>query len=122
MNIKNTRVKRQTRIRKKISSVSDRARLSVYRSNKYMYAQIFDTKGDALLGMSERELVKAVSKEAKGKDVLKPIERAKELGNAIAKKAISKKINEVVFDKGRFSYHGRVAAVAEGAREGGLKF
>lgn len=122
MKIKNTRIKRQTRIRKKISSVSDRARLSVYRSNKYMYAQIFDVKGDALLGMSERELVKAVSKEAKGKEAPRPIERAKALGNAIAKKAISKKITEVVFDKGRFSYHGRVAAVAEGAREGGLKF
>lgn len=115
MNIKQTRNKRQTRIRKKIAAVSDHPRLSVFRSNKYMYAQIIDKKGDTLLGISEAVLDSA-------KKTAKPVERAKELGAALAKKAIGMKIKEVAFDKGRFSYHGRVAAVAEGAREGGLKF
>ncbi len=114
MNIKNTRLKRQTRIRKNVVANSDRVRLSVFRSNKYIYAQIIDKSGDTLMGISEKVLA------AKGK--VTPTERAKELGMAIAKLAISKKIKEVAFDKGRFSYHGRVKAVADGAREGGLNF
>ncbi|HVF69040.1 MAG TPA: 50S ribosomal protein L18 [Xanthomonadales bacterium] len=114
MNIKNTRLKRQTRIRKNVVAHSDRVRLCVFRSNKYIYAQIIDQKGDTLMGISEKVLA------AKGKAT--PTERAKELGVAIAKLAISKKVKEVAFDKGRFSYHGRVEAVATGAREGGLKF
>jgi large subunit ribosomal protein L18 len=113
MNIKITRLKRQTRIRKKVAAVSDRARLSVFRSNKYIYAQIIDKKGDTVLGLSEKTL--------KLKEKTPPIERAKTLGVEIAKLALSKKIKEVAFDKGRFSYHGRVAALAAGAREGGLK-
>ncbi len=114
MNIKATRLKRQTRIRKNVIAHSDRVRLSVFRSNKYIYAQIIDKNGDTLMGISEKALA------AKGK--VTPVERAKELGVAIAKLAISKKVKEVAFDKGRFSYHGRVEAVATGAREGGLKF
>jgi large subunit ribosomal protein L18 len=113
MNIKNTRIKRQTRIRKKIDSVSDRMRLSVFRSNRYMYAQIIDSKGDTVIGISEKVIA--------AKEKASPIERSKALGLAVAKKAIEKKIIEVAFDKGRFSYHGKVAALAEGAREGGLK-
>lgn len=81
-----------------------------------MYAQIIDKNGNALLGMSEKTLV------AKSKEKTKPTDRAKALGQEIAKLALAKKITEVAFDKGRFSYHGKVAAVAEGAREGGLRF
>lgn len=103
---------RQIRGRKKISNVSDRMRLSVYRSNSYIYAQVIDHNGDTLVGVSEKSL-KIGSKGT-------PIERAKQVGIAIAKAAKEKKINDVVFDKGSFAYHGRVKAVAEGAREGGL--
>ena len=105
-------IQRQTRIRKKASNVSDRLRLSVFRSNNYVYAQIIDQAGNTLLGLSEKTL------KVKGL----PVERAKMLGMEIAKLAVAKKIKEVAFDKGRFAYHGRVKAVAEGAREGGLQF
>lgn len=108
------KIQRQTRIRKKIANTSDRMRLSVHRSNKYVYAQIIDKKGDTVLGLSEKKLT--------GTDKATPIERAKTLGAEIAKMAIAKKIKEVAFDKGRFSYHGKVKAIADGAREGGLKF
>ncbi len=109
-----SKIQRQTRIRKKAGNVSERPRLSVFRSNKYIYAQIIDKKGDTILGVTEKQL------DLKEKST--PTEKAKKLGAEIAKKALSKKISEVAFDKGRFSYHGRIKAVAEGAREGGLKF
>jgi large subunit ribosomal protein L18 len=101
--------KRQTRIRKNIAKVSDRPRLSVFRSNKYIYAQIIDINGIVLFGLFEK---KGTTKSGK----------SRELGLNIAKVALEKKIKEVVFDKGRFAYHGNVKAVAEGAREGGLQF
>lgn len=104
---------RQIRGRKKIANVSDRMRLSVYRSNCYIYAQIIDHKGDTIVGVSEKSLQIG--------DKGTPVERAKQVGVAIAKVAKEKKITEVVFDKGSFAYHGRVKAVAEGAREGGLQ-
>lgn len=107
------KIKRQTRIRKNIALVSDRPRLSVFKSNKYVYAQVIDKKGQTLFGLSEKNL------EKKGAS---RIESAKELGKAIAKIALEKKIEKVVFDKGRFSYHGKVKAIAEGARDGGLQF
>jgi large subunit ribosomal protein L18 len=103
---------RQIRIRKKVYNVTDRPRLSVYRSNQYCYAQVIDKNGNTIVGISEKVL------DTKGA----PIERAKALGAAIAKKALDKKVTAVVFDKGRFAYHGRVKAIAEGAREGGLQF
>lgn len=113
MNITNAKTQRQTRIRRKVANVTLRPRLSVFRSNKYSYAQIIDNAGNTILGLSEKAL-----KDAKGS----PIDRAKQLGVAVAKLAIEKKVKEVVFDKGSFAYHGRVKAVAEGAREGGLDF
>ncbi len=89
-------------------------RLSVYRSSKHIYAQIInDETGKTLLASSDKE-VKA------GKAT--KTETAMKVGGAIAKKAIAKKINKVVFDRGRSRYHGRVKALAEGARSGGLKF
>jgi large subunit ribosomal protein L18 len=107
-----SKIKRQIRIRKKIHKVSDRPRLSVFRSNKYCYAQIIDNNGNALFGLSEKALTKQGTR----------IENAKALGAEIAKKALEKKIKEVVFDKGSFAYHGKVKAIAEGAREAGLQF
>lgn len=108
-----SKIQRQTRIRKNIALVSDRPRLSVFKSNKYMYVQVISQEGQALFGLTEKSL------EKKGAARL---EKAKELGKAIAKIALEKKIEKVVFDKGRFSYHGKVKALAEGAREGGLQF
>jgi large subunit ribosomal protein L18 len=105
---------RQIRIRQKIKKTTDRTRLSVFRSNRYCYAQIITPNGETVVSVSEKVLQKA------GK--LSPIDAAKQVGLSIAKLAIEKKITEVVFDKGRFSYHGRVKALADGAREGGLQF
>jgi large subunit ribosomal protein L18 len=112
MNNTNRKVQRQTRVRKKTARVTNRLRLSVFRSNNFVYAQVIDGKGNALVGVSERKL----KQDAKAT----PIERAKQVGVEIAKLALARKIKEVAFDKGRFAYHGRVKAVAEGAREGGL--
>lgn len=106
------KIQRQIRGRKRMAHVSDRPRLSVFRSNKYIYAQVIDLSGNTIVGISEKAL-KIASKVA-------PIERARLVGAEIAKLALGKKISDVVFDKGRFAYHGRVKAVAEGAREGGL--
>jgi large subunit ribosomal protein L18 len=107
------RIRRQNRIRKQIKVVSDRPRLSVYRSNKYLYAQIIDDKtGKTVAGVSEKTVKVAGT----------PVERAKTLGMEIAKIAKEKKVTSIVFDKGRYTYHGRVKALAEGAREGGLSF
>ena len=107
--------RRQTRIRKRILLVSSgKPRLSVFRSNKGIYAQIIDDKtGKTLVAASEK-----LVKETKGTKT----ERAKVLGVTLGKMAVEKKIKEVVFDKGSYAYHGRVKAVAEGAREGGLTF
>jgi len=111
--MKQTAIKRQKRVRSKIRASKDRPRLCVFRSNKFIYAQIIDDeKGKTLIGVSEKELT---GKGAKS-------ENAKKLGEMLAKKAIAKKIKTVVFDRGSYSYHGRVKALAEGAREGGLVF
>lgn len=113
MNIKGKAL-RQKRIRAKIKGTTIRPRFSVFRSNKYIYAQIIDDeKGKTIIGASMKEL-----KDDSGTKT----ERAKNLGKLIAKKAISKKISQVVFDRGSYRYHGRVKGIAEGAREGGLTF
>jgi large subunit ribosomal protein L18 len=101
------------KVRKKISGTAERPRLSVYRSNTNMYAQLIDDeKGVTILSANIKDL--------KGKGTKK--ELAKELGVLIAKKSKAKKITKLVFDRGAFNYHGRVRALAEGAREGGLEF
>jgi large subunit ribosomal protein L18 len=107
--------KRKIRVRAKVLAGLAKPRLSVFRSNKYIYAQIIDDqKKQTLIGVSEKELSQ--------KEKTKRVDKAKELGMLIAKKAKAKKITQVVFDRGGYKYHGRVKAVAEGAREGGLKF
>ena|SRR3989344_661358 len=115
MNKKKQQLKRQKRIRAKIRGTEERPRLSVFRSNKMIYAQLInDDKKETILGVSEQHLKdnKAVNK----------TEKAKLLGVLVAEKAKEKKIKHAVFDKGSYSYHGRIKSVAEGAREGGLQF
>lgn len=109
-------IKRQKRTRKKIFGTEARLRLSVFRSNRSLYAQIInDEMRQTIVGVSEREIV------AGGKKATK-VEKARALGMLLAKKAIEKKIKTVVFDRGSYMYHGRVKALAEGMREGGLQF
>lgn len=108
---KRIRIKR--RVRGKISGSSDMPRLSVYKSNKEIYAQIVDDKaGKTLVAATSRALDTTGTK----------VERSAAVGKAIAEKALSAGIESVVFDRNGFVYHGRVKALADGAREGGLKF
>ena len=108
---KRNRIKR--RVRGKISGSSELPRLSVYKSNKEIYAQLIDDKdGKTLASASSRAL------NAKGTKV----EVSAEVGKAIAEKAKAAGIENIVFDRNGFVYHGRVKALADGAREGGLKF
>ena len=111
------RIKIKKRIRSRMSGSSQRPRLSVFRSNTEIYAQLIDdASGKTLSSSSSKE--KALAKE-KSKSKL---EKAKSVGAAIAKKAVEKGISEVVFDRNGFLYHGRIKALADGARENGLKF
>ncbi len=109
------RIKRHKRVRAKISGTTERPRLNVFRSNANIYAQIIDdTKGVTLVAAS------TVESGFTGNGGNK--EAAKQVGETIAKRAAEKGITEVVFDRGGNIYHGRVKELAEGAREGGLKF
>ena len=113
------RKRRHFRARKKIIGTIDRPRLSVYRSGKNIFAQLIDdTKGSTLACAST--LGKDFKGGASGK--AKPVEAAKVVGKMLATLAKEKKIEKAVFDKSGYEYHGRVKALAEGAREGGLKF
>jgi large subunit ribosomal protein L18 len=104
---------RHNRVRAKISGTKDMPRLNVFRSLSGIYAQLIDdTAGKTLAAASSKE-VKSKAKKA---------EVAKEVGKLLAQKAQAAKITTCVFDRGGFAYHGRVKALAEGAREGGLKF
>jgi large subunit ribosomal protein L18 len=105
---------RHKRVRAKVKGVITRPRLSVFRSLKGMFLQLVDdATGQTLASVGHREL-----KEGKRTKT----EQAKELGLLLAEKAKIKKIEQVVFDRGGYKYHGRVKAVADGAREGGLVF
>ena len=109
------RVIRHARVRKKISGTPEMPRLCVYRSLNHIYAQIIDdTKGVTLVSASSLEK----GFEGSGSNC----EAAKKVGEAIAERARAKGIETVVFDRGGYLYHGRVKALAEGAREGGLQF
>ena len=109
------RYRRHKRVRAKIFGTKEVPRLSVFRSAKHIYGQLInDEKGQTLISASDLEL-----RRKKGKT---KVEKAREVGKLIAKKALAKKIEKVVFDRGGYAYHGRVKALAEGAREGGLKF
>ena len=109
------RIKRHKRVRAKIAGTPERPRLNVFRSETNIYAQIIDdTKGITLVSASSLE--KGFECEGTKTDA------AKKVGEAIAERAKAKGIDTVVFDRGGYLYHGRVKALAEGAREGGLQF
>lgn len=115
----NKRLRSKTRIRKKISGTTEVPRLTIYRSLNQIYAQIIDdSTGNTLISVSSlsKELTDEI-KSSKGK-----ISKSKLVGGLVAKKALEKKIANVVFDRNGYRYHGRVQAIAEGAREAGLKF
>ena len=98
---------RRRRIRAKIKGTSNRPRLCVFRSNKYLYAQLIDDKASRILAFSS------------GKSNLKD---AYKIGEEMAKKALAQNIKSIVFDRSGYKYHGQVKAVSEGARKGGLQF
>ena len=105
------RIQKHIRVRKHLVGTTKKPRLAVFRSSQHIYAQIIDDeKGKTLVSASDL------------KETGKKMERAYKVGNDLAKDAIKSKITTVVFDRGGFLYHGRVDALAKGAREGGLKF
>ena len=106
------RARRHKKIRSQVSGTAERPRLAVYKSNRYLYAQVIDD----VLG---KTLAQASDMTLKGKT---KTDKAKQVGAEIAKNALSKKISKVVFDRGGFNYTGRIKALAEAAREGGLQF
>lgn len=111
------RERRHRRIRAKVSGTAERPRLSIFRSNKFIYAQIIDDeKGITLVSASDAETKPAKTK-SKGK-----LEISKTVGEEIAKRAKAKNISKVVFDRSGYLYTGRVKQIAEGARAGGLDF
>jgi large subunit ribosomal protein L18 len=118
------RHKRHRRLRAKMSGTKERPRLCVFRSNKHIYAQLIDDgKGKTLLAASDNELKQKGKKSSLKKAVGSGgTSLAFEVGKLIAQKSLEKKIEKVVFDKGGYKYHGQVKALADGAREGGLKF
>jgi large subunit ribosomal protein L18 len=112
-----SRLRKRLRIRQKISGTNERPRMSVFKSNKQIYVQLIDDiAGVTLASASSR------NKEIAEKTGLKKSEQAKLVGKLIAEISISKGISNVIFDRGGYLYHGRVKQLAEGAREGGLKF
>ncbi len=113
-----TQARRQNRIRGKIKGSGTHPRLSVFRSNKNLYVQIIDDVARKTLASGMLKDIKAAKSETLGARAAK----AFELGKAIAEKAKKAGVSEVIFDRGSYAYHGRVKALADGAREGGLKF
>jgi len=123
---------RHRRVRAKISGTVQRPRLCVFRSANHIYTQLIDDeKGKTLLSASDQEIKKPRTRGVGGqkteikkdqKPLTKKVAIAHEVGKLIAEKALQKKIEKVVFDRGGFAYHGRVKALADGARAGGLKF
>lgn len=104
--------RRKARTRAKITGTAERPRLAIFRSHKYLYVQVIDdTKGHTIVSADSRTM--------KGKT---PVEKAKELGQEIAKKAKAAKITKIVFDRGGYIYTGKIKMVADMAREGGLEF
>jgi len=111
-----TRKRRHARVRKNVTGTAERPRLNVYRSNKNIYAQLVDdTNGTTIVSASTVD--KDFGSESTGN-----VDAAKQVGELIAKRAQEKGVKSVVFDRGGYLYHGRVKALAEGAREAGLEF
>ncbi len=118
MKSKSGQKQRKTRVREKIKKQGKGRKLSVFRSNQYIWAQIIDVpSGDTIVSANEKSLIK---KKPQLKKKTKT-ERSFEVGKEIATKALKKEVKRVAFDRGSYRYHGRVKALAEGARAGGLK-
>jgi large subunit ribosomal protein L18 len=105
------RTRRHFRVRKKVNGTGDRPRLVIFRSLKHIYAQLVDD-------VSQRTLMTVTDSGFTGK----PVEKSAEVGKLVARRAKEQGVTKVVFDRGGYKYHGRVKAVADGAREGGLEF
>jgi large subunit ribosomal protein L18 len=112
------RIRRHTRLRKRVSGSQERPRLSIFRSNVHIYAQVIDdTLGRTLVAASTNEKVWPEADSSKTKT-----EQAALVGKLVAERALEAGVTKVVFDRGGFKYHGRVKALAEAAREAGLNF
>ena len=112
------RKRRHRRVRKKISGTAERPRLNVFRSLRHIYAQIIDDdRGRTLIAASTQD--PALRDQLAGLD---KTAQAKVVGQALAERAQAKSVRQVIFDRGGYKYHGRVKALADGAREGGLEF
>ncbi len=110
--LKTKRVRNHKRVRKNINGTSDKPRVAVFKSTQHIYAQVIDDSlGKTLVSESDLKVKTGTKKE-----------RALKVGEALAQKAIKAKITKIVFDRGGFSYHGRIAALADGLRKGGLVF
>ncbi|MBE6993962.1 MAG: 50S ribosomal protein L18 [Ruminococcaceae bacterium] len=109
------RLKRHKRVRAHISGTAERPRLAVFRSDKHIYAQVIDD-------VAGKTLVAAATNEKDFEGYGGNVEAAKKLGAILAERALKAGVEEVVFDRGGYLFHGRVKALADGAREGGLKF
>jgi large subunit ribosomal protein L18 len=112
--IKEARAKRQKRIRGRLTGTSERPRISVFRSNRGIYAQVIDDAAGRTLAAARSAEVESAGLDKSGV--------AKKVGELLAQRAKEKNIETVVFDRSGYLYHGRVKALAEGAREGGLRF
>lgn len=120
---KTARTKRHFRIRKKISGTTERPRLSVFRSTKHIYAQVVDDSLGTTIASASTLLKNLPEVKTEGDEAIsKKQMQAKSVGKLIAMKLQEKGCDSIVFDRGGFIYHGRVAALAEGVREGGIKF
>ncbi len=117
-NTRDARIRRHARVRQKVSGTADRPRLCVFRSLNHIYAQVVDDgQGNTLVAASTLDA--EIKNDSKGK---KKTGRAELVGALLAKKAREKGISQVAFDRGGFKYQGRVKALADAARKGGLKF
>lgn len=109
---KNKRLQRHKKVRKKITGSTNNPRLSIFKSSQHIYAQIIDDSvGQTIVAQSDLGIKQGTKKE-----------KAFKVGENVAKKALLKKIKQIVFDRGGFKYHGRISSLAEGARKGGLQF
>ena len=112
------RSKRKQSIRKKVHGTDERPRLTVFRSARHIYAQVVNDESKATLAAAST-LEKAIREQLKG---LKKVEHAKKVGALLARRCLEKRIEKVVFDRNGYIYHGRISALANAAREAGLKF
>ncbi|MGQ0680192.1 MAG: 50S ribosomal protein L18 [Actinomycetota bacterium] len=109
------RIKRHRRIRKKVTGTAERPRLAVFRSNKHLYAQLIDD-------VSGRTLASASSVDPAARSEANSVESAARIGELVAERAVALGLTSVVFDRGGFRFHGKIKALADGAREKGLQF